>query len=195
MASTSFGNSTYWIPWQQFLGGQVTGASIVLDGHGAGDPTSAGSLNSTGVSGLLFGADADTFPVIFTFPAGLNRSLKMEFYLWLHWNATAATGDAVDMSLEYDILRPDSTTLGVLAAAAATDGVTDPTDGTIAWVADDVITRATSVFKFNPVTAGLREADKALLLEFIIDDLDSGGSGPAADEVTLLGCEVVYNIG
>lgn len=194
MASTSFGNSTYWIPWQQFMGGQVTGASVVLDGLGAGDPVTVGSANSSGVTGLGLGADSDAFPVVFFFPSDLNRQLKMEIYLWLFWNSDNETGDAIDMSMAYDILRPSNATLGVLGDPAATTGVTQPTDGTITWVADNAITRDSSVWKLNGNTAGLRAADKGLIMKFVVDDLDSGESGPDADDVWLLGCEVVYNI-
>ena len=190
--ATHFGTSTYWIPWQSFVG--ETDGTSALESLGAGNPASTGTLNSSGVTGLGLGADSDTFPVIFPFPNNLRRNRKMEFYLWLFWNSSSATGDAIDMDLQYDILRPSHATLGVLSAAAATTGVTDPTDGTIVWVADNVITRTTSVFKFNSTTAGLREADKGLILEFIVTDLDSGESGPSANEVSLLGCEVIYNI-
>jgi len=174
---------TEFIPWQDFVTGQVTGASTVFSGFGAGSPvTTATELGGAGgLGGFLVGAASDEFETLWNIPFDFDRTQDTTFFVLFYVDAEAESGDSITWSLDYAEIVPGTTVIGDPATAPNTDF------SAAAWAADGVVQG--SGMPPATINGGTIGATTSLLhLEFIVATL----TNYSADEVTFVGVVVNY---
>lgn len=167
-----------WIPWQQFVHSQTTGAATTLVAGGVGAPVSSGELESADVGGLFLDAATDTIGVLIPVPYDLDVTESVAFEAPMQFGAATAAGDSITLNLEYGQFTAATTALAEAATAAS------PDFGALAWAAASAIHVATGA----TIAANTLVLGRYLLLQVVVGTLTAF----SASEVAFLGLKMIY---
>ena len=163
-----------WIPWQSFVSSNVSPTFGVF---GAGDAVSSAELNSSGLAGLLVGANSDEFACLWPLPQDFDPAGAITFKIVQHFDVASETGDSVAWALSFKALTYGTSTLADATTAAS------PQFSACAWAADNAVHIASGA----TIAGATLTTENALILEFIPTLTNF-----SADEISVLGVEVTY---
>ena len=177
-----------WIPWQEMVGGQTTGAATTLVGLGAGGPVSVAKIGKNGsefgLSGLGIGASADEFAAYIgdIYDWDLTKTIIIEPHVYVdHAQAAADALSFVTTVLAVKTRPSAANSLDIATVVAAT------TEATALTVAATDLAGIVQMTGHTIAGATLTSNDGGLLIQLVATLTTA-----SADEFALVGLNVKY---